>query len=125
MSQVMYCGNCPKLTCAKCCKGGHATSECRIVPLCELCHMKEEALAQYFQAKAQMELVTLCEEIEKDHELSTLSIPNITFEAFDPQPPEKGITPDNFEHVLNFWCTSPWWWNDELAFNLQMGPPRE
>ena len=33
---------------------------------------------------------------------------------------------DNFEQVLNFWCDTPWWWNDNLAIQLQMGAePRD
>ena len=87
----------------------------------------------YSQENAQLELVNLCDEIEKEQLLSTLDIPNITFEIYDPQDPQGGEAQDpqggeaqdNFEHVLNFWCDTPWWWDDDLAVKLQMGPPIE
>ena len=92
-----------------------------------LCVMKQTAIDKY---NNDLSLILLCEEIEKDNEQFLLSqmggLDNFPLGVnMDVVEHVGNLQVDRFDNVLNFWCDTPWWWNEELAKKLQMeGNPR-
>ena len=100
-----------------------------IVSLCELCDMREKALAKYNDIQMELEFISLCEEIEKDNEAQIVDMlwgdvegdvegeVKLFFEEkLSSLPVDK-----KFESVLDFWCETAWWWDEEQARRLTEG----
>lgn len=118
VKDIVYCTKCPKFTCPTCVRG--RPQDDMIVALCELCDMREEALAKYNGRQMELELISLCEEIEKEHEAQMVGMLSgeESAELFSPEQVSNMPGDKHFESVLDFWCTTAWWWDEEQARRL-------
>ena len=123
LTKLFYCNNCTGYICPDCVKG-FKSEECLLVPLCELCSLKQDNAAE-------TELLEICREVEKEHEQQLLSelgglenFPggvNMDVTEYLNEKPSSQREVLNFEDVLDFWCNTPWWWDKEMAKQSQVG----
>ena len=112
---IVYCTKCPKLTCVR----GHHQDN-MIVQLCELCDMREAALVKYNGQHMELELISLCEEIEKEHEAQMVGLLSVEEdnELFSQEQLSNLHGDKQFESIIDFWCDTAWWWDEEQARRL-------
>jgi hypothetical protein len=118
LKDIVYCSKCPKFTCATCVRG-HCEDD-MILSLCELCDMKEQALAKYNASQSELKLIALCEEIEREHEAQIIGMLSgeESYELFSPEQLSNLHGDKKFHSVLDFWCDTAWWWDEKLADHL-------
>lgn len=102
MKDIVYCTKCPKFICPTCIRG--RSQDDMILLLCELCDMREDALATYNGRQAELELISLCEEIEKEHESQMVGMLSReeSEELFSPEQVSNMPWDRQFESVLDF-----------------------
>ena len=120
LTEQVCCSICKNFTCITCVKG--SPQDNTIVCLCKLCDMKEKAVTKYNDTQTELTLFLLCEEIENESKGKVVEeIPVDLSKDLSFKNEEKldFFRDKKFQSILNFWCDSPWWWDEEqfVRFN--------